>query len=66
MRAKGVRGKYGLGLNLLQWAQRTELVRVLRKNLGNRSATMRECEIACSTLYHLIKLYQISPEEWQA
>jgi hypothetical protein len=53
-----------LGLNLLEWAERNELVRLLAKHAGNVSAVADDIPVTRSTVYSRIKVLKITPEDW--
>jgi hypothetical protein len=53
-----------LGLNLLEWAERNELVRLLAKHGGKVAAVADEIPLGRQTVYNRIKVLQITPEDW--
>ncbi len=53
-------GRY---LGLLDWARRTEIIRLLRLNRGNMLQTAVDGGIGRQTLYNLVKKFEISRAE---
>lgn len=53
-----------LGLNRLEWAEREELVKVLREAKGNKCTAAAMVPMGRQTLYNKIKRYKITHEDF--
>lgn len=54
-----------LGLNLLEWAERNELVRLLAVHGGKVAAVADAIPVGRQTVYNRIKVLKITPEDWE-